>query len=537
MPTRHSRPDMNAPLLDHRVTITMSDDHQFQSCSSSTVALPLQRQSPATPLPSVYCTTKMFVNLTSVLIKCSLSAVCNWFILKEIFKPMTAWSLAAAQALASLANRTRYLLIWHNSNYFPPHRKAAQRSGEIRSLCLNYTLKTNQHMQTIYNWSLNLIAAVVQIWHALIHTDPKLPQNILCLPATYLAFVIPAMCIAIQYKANRIDKQKNQISSLSKNLQTLSTEKQHGKIALAATISFGTLTAFALTSFFVLKTILSDFINFILIKFPEHRTVDNPITLNALNYGATAFVIITGFFQSICTSSIIFRLFKWKEKVKPHLRDAWKASPTVFLFGILNNLVYSSINILQTIFCTQSAFYRFLHQGHQISNSTLPSNTVNCSSLPPHPNPPSHSLDSFPLWMTVIGILFAVLQATPLFFNNLLYNFLPNTWKAETKEKEYLIKHGIIGPTDAVKFGPHAKTLWIEKQNNLLGLEPLRVIRSGNTTWSIFDRGQQIQDEKSQWGTQPEIEQEPKKENEIEEDDEALLSVGVEEGDEITPHT
>jgi hypothetical protein len=257
--------------------------------------------------------------------------------------------------------------------------------------------------------------------------------------------MIPGVLIAVQYKANRIDKQKMQLNGLIKNVKSLRENKQYGLLLLASVVTLGTIVAFAMQSFFVLKTIMTDFLNFILKFVGMQVVITDTETLYGINLASAVISIAAGIFQSLCTGAMIFKLFQWNKEIGPYLKPFWQRSKGLFFAGIANNLVYSVVNALMTVICVQdslgakinsTAVTSFYNQSLFLGNA---SSALNCSQSVVY-STESQPSATYAWWVTAIAVLVAVAQAIPMFFNNLLYNFFVNIPKAESLEVA-LINH------------------------------------------------------------------------------------------------
>lgn len=308
-------------------------------------------------------------------------------------------------------------------------------------------MQSNAYLQLFNNLVINTITGTVQIWHAMKHLYPNdYPSSVSCFSWPWSFALLPGALIAVQYKANRIDKQKMQLNGLVKNVKSLLRNKQYGLLLLASLVTLGTIVAFAMQSFFVLKTIVTDFWNFFFNFIYPKWVIINPKTAYGVNLTSAVISIAAGIFQSLCTSAMIFKLFKWNEEIKAYMVPFWQRNKGLVFAGILNNLVYSGVNALMTVVCVQDSLSTKQNSttGGLVHNQTMLttniSSILNCSLQTVDSNEASHSF-SYEWWVTTVAILVAVAQAIPMFFNNLLYNFFVNIPKAEAQEVERINEH------------------------------------------------------------------------------------------------
>jgi hypothetical protein len=399
------------------------------------------------------------LKLSSVPVKGLLTLVSNWYILKELNQflgidddlEVLIWALAGAAATASMTNRFRNAWLW-NKNLFPKVQgnQPEQKSHYAKIICI----KGNLGLQAINNWSLNVLAGAVQIWHAFMHIyRNSLPGDVACLPWYWVFCLVPAFLIAVQYKANRLDKQKMQLDGLIKNTKSLCSERKYGKLFFATLITLGTIVAFAMQSFFVLKSIVTDFLNFVLNNIDSDLLITDPNVLYGINLVSTIISISAGAFQSLCTAAIIFRLFQWNEKIKPQLSSFWQRNKCFVIFGLANNMTYSLVNMLMTMICVQDSFNKVKNTNSSFYNDSLIGyeaiSALNCSQKAVPVKGTHTETHSEHAWLIMaLAVLVGLAQAIPMFFNNVLYNFFVDVPRAEREECIWLntIQHAEFAP-------------------------------------------------------------------------------------------
>lgn len=123
------------------------------------------------------------------------------------------------------------------------------------------------------------------------------------------------------------------------------SKKSIPKLLLISFLTMATVTSFSMTSFFILKSSTTDFLNYRItiinailkcsnLNFVVPLIRDNT-TLTVITGSVSAIAIASGLIQSICTSAIIFELFSWNTKIKPHLGYYYKHKKGVFMAGLM----------------------------------------------------------------------------------------------------------------------------------------------------------------------------------------------------------
>lgn len=472
---------LDQPLLPHSNPVDSKRATEAVQDTLSHVNVDSQEKKPIKCHPNIHKT----LVFSSLPVKFVLSFASNYYVLSAINRiiespnlsdeeiQIMVIALSLTKALASMINRLRNQMLW-NRDMFPKHSNAQSTHSLHKSRFYICFTRSNQFLQMVNNWGINLIINTIQIFHAL-KILPIVPQNTLCLSPCF-AFALPlSFLVALQYKTNKIDKQQTQLKSFFKSLKVLVNRKSIPKLLLITFLTVATIASFSMTSFFVLKSSTTDFLNYLITVINailKYLNVDfvvplirNNTTLTAINGTVSAIAIISGLIQSICTSAIIFKIFNWNSDIKPHLGYYYKHKKCIFVLGLSVNFIYMAINALITYISSHYVLSKFatpdqlFHMNYVVdSNCSAPLPLANHSSLGNHTSDSSHdSADSIMLYMLqyVLPGLFAGFQALPIFFNNMLYNFFPDIAKAKKAHQRIQEENNDLTQTSLSRYSPH----------------------------------------------------------------------------------
>jgi|GEM_PF-3573954 len=482
--------------------------------------------------PTVLCCLKDcrdFYKMISIGVKFIVGSVSNWYILKEACEPQTAWTLAVLAASVSAYNRTRNWWLWDKQLLYPyknPPNKKNMCFGcfpkEMSFGCIFLTFNTI--LQLFNNWLIHPPSYTVQVWHACMHLAPeKLPKTVTCLPWEFVSGIILAIFVAIQYQINRIGKQDMQLKKLVKSFNSLRkrylhtneqqpltcADKRHNcsisvLFTLAAVVMLGTTFSYAMISFFTLKTIMVDFINFFAIKINANNSITNASLTYSINLTVSLISIAAGIFQSICTSAIIFSLFNWKNNIQPHINGYKnKGNVAIIYLSMIMNLLYSGINTFMTLICTQDFLNNLNHPSTtNTTNSTLfletTNNTANGFNCSTHGSSlPSAPTIHYSLATTSLALIIAALQNFPIFFNNTFYNALPNISGAEDSELQKLKEINTEFNPSCYYFKNRGRRSVTDQSLCAMFSNPIKQYKKDESTLYVYDRQTLIEDLKS----------------------------------------